>query len=164
MVLVIIYHIYTSTLQQPFFCYNLRAIQCLYYYFYLPFFQKNSFLDWKQADLWVRTDTGFTRGGAAKEMSMPTLPGRKFGNLERTSSGRSGMLTHPKWFFSFLNSVTSLKYHQDTGIKSFYIRIFWAYMECWHKVRYFPLSLVVLKLICLLSVSVTILKKPINLN
>ncbi|KAL1188597.1 hypothetical protein V5N11_003904 [Cardamine amara subsp. amara] len=53
------------------------------------FFEKNSFLDAKQADFRVRTDTGFTRGGAAKEMPMPTLPSRKFGSLELTSSGRS---------------------------------------------------------------------------
>ncbi|CAD5324386.1 unnamed protein product [Arabidopsis thaliana] len=55
----------------------------------LPFFQKNSSLDRKQADVRVGTDIGFTRGGAAKEMPMSTMPSREFGSFELTSSGRS---------------------------------------------------------------------------
>jgi len=83
-VAVIIYHIYASA--------------CTFH-FDLPFFQKNSFLDKKQADFWVGTDIGFTWGGAAKEMPMPTLRGGKFGSPELTSSGRSSMLTLTNYFF-----------------------------------------------------------------
>jgi len=108
----------------------------------LPFFQKNSSLDRKQADVRVGTDIGFTRGGAAKEMPMSTMPSREFGSFELTSSGRSSMLTLTNYFSHFYIPFSTC--HGITGNKC--INVFMVLVSMMYPCS--DISLPVQKTIC----------------